>query len=262
MIKRRGELKQLIESGQMEAAIKMATAPSDYGESESFVHEVLGLEKSSPELVDATLEAFRKSRQNWKQGSYGGGHGGWVHSLSHFTEELWKRRLVGWIKKFNEIAFQGALELGDSGCCDRLVCDFAKYAHHDDKPADFALFVDKMPWLDLAYYGGHKLRIEHGVFESPEALERFQLEYKLRHPSEYDSVREIQERFARLKELGAPTDEFADAPRKFLEKKLREHEEYIATIPSRNWASHIKESNLKERERSIQEIQKQLAALS
>ncbi|HEY4511675.1 MAG TPA: hypothetical protein VJH55_02430 [Candidatus Paceibacterota bacterium] len=261
MSERAKYLKQLIEEDKMDMAFEVATNTQDYNESEHLVFAVLTSEKSSPKLISATLEAFEKTRQNWKQGNRGGGHGGWVHSLSHFTEDLWKRRLVTWIKRLNEVAFRGATELGDSGCCDRLVHDFGKYARHDDNPADFGLFADNMPWLDLEYYGVDKLRIEHGVFESPEALERFQLEHELRHPASYWSVKDIEKRIRRLTELGAPTDEFTDTSRKFLEDRVKVEEADLADISTRPWDKEVKKLREKEAREHIEKLRQQLAKL-
>ncbi|MBI4598886.1 hypothetical protein HY734_01670 [Candidatus Uhrbacteria bacterium] len=101
---------------------------------------------------------------------------GWTHSLSHFTEKLWERRMVGWIKKFNQTAFFGANDLEDPSCSERLILDFAKYGKWDDDPADFHITPENIGWMDWRYQEKTRLRIEHGPFESEEAFLKWKAE--------------------------------------------------------------------------------------
>ena len=54
-------------------------------ETESMVHAVLN-HNTPQDVIDLALEVFLNSRQN-----HNGLHSHWVHSLSHFTEELWQK---------------------------------------------------------------------------------------------------------------------------------------------------------------------------
>ena len=163
-------VKNLIEAGKMAEAIEAIRGVKDYHDAEELVFLVLKDEASTPELLEATLEAFLNSRENrYRQ------HGYWVHSLSHFTKHLWERRMDGWIKKFNEVAFKGAKELHDPNCSDWLVGDFGGYAKFDDDPAEFHLTLSNLEWMDWKYSAYAKARIEAGRFESEEAFLRWKL---------------------------------------------------------------------------------------
>lgn len=128
---RSDELKELIKSGQSEKALELAKSPVDYQESEDFVFAVLKAEVVNDELLDAALEAFLNTRENWDPK-----HGYWVHSLSHFTKDLWKLRKLAWIKRLSEVSFKGANELGDTNCSGRLVYDFDEHALWSDHPVE------------------------------------------------------------------------------------------------------------------------------
>ncbi|MBI4708708.1 MAG: hypothetical protein HY764_00710 [Candidatus Portnoybacteria bacterium] len=172
MSERNDQLKGLIHDGQTDRAIEMVRSVKDYIEGENFVLTVLSEDKSTPELLEAALETFLAARENRRNK-----HGGWVHSLSHFTQILWERRMDGWIKKFNEVSFKGANELDDSNCSDRLVYNFACNAKFNDDPADFALTPENLRWMDWDA-GYPKARIEAGRFESEEAFLRWKINAK------------------------------------------------------------------------------------
>lgn len=225
-------LKELIQNGRIDQvmgipfSIEMVRSAEDYEEGESFVLTVLREEKSTPELVEEVLEAFLGTRENRYRH-----HGYWVHSLSHFTEILWERRLDGWIKKFNEVSFKGANELGDSNCSDRLVGDFGRYAKYDDDPADFHLMPENLRWMDWNYAAYAKARIEAGRFESEEAFLRWKLHRPETHIAldldlDYDAQMDlvnldgIRSIVQRLQELGADTSEFDGLERDLLTKQL------------------------------------------
>lgn len=253
MSERNDQLKGLIQNGQIDRAIEMIRSTNDYHEGESFVFTVLHEERSTLELVEATLEAFLGTRENrYEQ------HGYWVHSLSHFTGILWERRMDGWIKKFNEVSFKGANELRDSNCSDRLIGDFGGYAKFDDDPADFALTPENLRWMDWKYDAYSKARIEAGRFESEEAF----LRWKLRRPEthiafDYDAQTElvniegIRSLTQKLKELGADTSEFNGLERDLLTKQLDELKAKLPTA-TQGW----------QRERLEKGIQKTRAALA
>ena len=250
----RNDLKGLIQSGLTDQAVEMVRSTANYNKSESFVFEVLNEEKSTPELVEAVLEAFLGTRENrYKE------HGYWVHSLSHFTEILWERRMDGWIKKFNEVSFKGANELRDPNCSDRLVSDFGSYSKFDDDPADFALTLENLRWMDWKYAAYSKVRIEAGRFASEEAF----LRWKLHRPETYtafdynmetdlvnlDGIRTIVQR---LQELGADTSEFNGLERDLLTKQLSELEAKLPAATQNDW----------QREQLEKEIQKTRSALA
>ncbi|MFZ6014741.1 MAG: hypothetical protein ACOYUZ_00060 [Patescibacteria group bacterium] len=228
MSDRREQLESLIQSGDMDQAMELVRKMSDYNEGESFVFAVLKDDKVTPELVDAVLEAFIGTRPNYAGSPrFGGGHGGWVHSLSHFTEILWEKRLDHWIKRLNGVAFGGAVVLGDPNCCDRLVGDFGHFAKFDDHPADFALTPENLRWMDWEYSSYAKARIEAGKFESEAAF----LQWKLKRPEmqmafDYDAqlklvnVDGIKGMLKKLQELGADVSEFDGLLKDLLTKQL------------------------------------------
>ncbi len=80
----RDYLKELIQSGLNDQAIKLVQGTQNHDECEVFVYTILGEGKSTPELTEAVLEAFLGTRENRAPQ-----HGRWVHSLSHFNKLLW-----------------------------------------------------------------------------------------------------------------------------------------------------------------------------
>lgn len=217
------QLRDMIRGGQIGDAIEMVQVAKDHQEAEEFVFIVLGEEKSPPELVEAVLDTFLHARQNCAPQ-----HGFWVHSLSHFTKILWERRMIGWIKKFNEVAFKGANELGDRNCSHRLVDDFVNYAKFADDPADFGLAPENFIWIKDEY---SKERIKASPFKSEEALIRWELQqpanqftfnhYLRVHIANIEKVRFL---IRRLQELGSDTSEFSDLEKDLLNKQLKELE--------------------------------------
>lgn len=220
-------LESLIQKGQFSQAIDLVRSVDHYREGENLVFTVLKAEQSAPELVEAVLEAFLATRENCYQQ-----HGGWVHSLSHFTKRLWKRRMDSWIKRFNEVAFKGANELRDSNCSDRLVGDFVDCAQWDDDPATFGLTPENLRWMKRDGYTQYWwARIEAGRFESEEAFLRWKLHQpKMQTAFDYDAQTElvdtkrIQSLIQKLQELGADTSEFAGFEESLLTKQLADLE--------------------------------------
>lgn len=222
------ELRGFIQGGLIDRAIEMVRSAHNYDEGEEFVFIVLREEKSTPELVETVLEVFLGTKPD-RAGirNYGGGHGGWVHSLSHFTRVLWERRMDGWIKKFYEVSFKGANELGDSMCSDRLVGEFGIYAKYDDDPTAFACTLENLRWMEWEYFTYAKARIEAGRFESEEAFLRWKLQ---RHAmlTTFDNeaqaylvdLDEIRSMVQRLQELGTDTSEFNGLERDLLTERL------------------------------------------
>lgn len=252
MSERNDQLQGLIQDGEMVRAVEMVRSTDDYQEAELFVFTVLDNEKSTPELVRVVLEAFLDMRENWRPK-----HGYWVHSLSHFTEILWERRMDQWIKKFNEVSFRGANELGDPNCSDRLVHDFAEHAKFDDDPTEFALTPENLRWMDWEYAEYSLARIRAGRFESEADF----LIWKLRQPKmqtefDYDvqaelvDIEGIRSRIQELQELGADTSEFDGLEKDLLAKQLDDLKEKLS-VSTEDW----------QRKRLEKGIQKTLAAL-
>lgn len=240
-------LKDLIQTGLTDQAVKMVRGAEGYLEAEEFVSVVLADEKSPSELVEATLETFLYYRTNCKP--Y---HGYWVHSLSHFTNVLWERRMDSWIKKFNDVSFKGANKLRDPNCSDRLVWDFAAFAKWDDDPADFHLTPENLSWMNWEYSQYQKARIDAAPFQSEEAF----LRWKLNEPKAYASdgrvdVDKMLPMIQRLKELGADTSESSEFARGLFTKQLKKLESELRT--AKEWW---------QRERLEEEIQKTRAALA
>lgn len=248
------QLRGLIQNGQIAQAIEMVRSAKGCEEGESFVTAVLWEEKSTPELTEAVLEAFLNTRENLSPK-----HGYWVHSLSHFTELLWERRIDRWIKNFNEVSFRGAKELLDSNCCARLVSDFDRFAKFDDNPADFHLTPDNLQWVDLRYATAYfKERIKAGRFESEEAFLRWKLHlpeaithFDFNTKTNLVNLKGIRALVQRLHELGADTSEFNGLERDMLTKQLSELEEKLPAA-TQDW----------QRQRLEEEIQRTRAALA
>ena len=259
MSEHKDQLKGLIQDGQTDLATEMVRSAGNYVESEAFVRVVLREEKSTPELVDATLTTFLNAKPDYARSRYcGGGHGGWVHSLSHFTRILWEHRMDDWIKKFNEVSFRGADELDDYSCSDRLVVDFGSCAKYNDDPVNFALTPENLHWMDWEYAAYTKARIEAGCFESEEDFLRWKLHQPETHTTfDYDAqidlvdIDGIRSIVQQLQELGADISEFDGLERDLLTKQLSELNKELSA-ETRDW----------KRERLEKGIQKTRAALA
>ena len=198
--------------------------------------------KASVEELDQALQTFMDSRENrYRQ------HGYWVHSLSHFTDKLWELGSLDWIKRFNEVAFTGANELGDPSCSDRLVTDFAKNAPFDFDPAEFHLTTENLRWMKWDEYNEYeKARLDHGRFESDNALQQFKLVRRLRDPkasfvawsnegqANLVNVDKLRAALQELQALEADMSEFEGLERRMLEAQLVQLEAEMAQVPSKN----------------------------
>ena len=145
-MREKSPLAKFIDSRDFELAkafIERQRGNVDYSYGEGMVFTVMRCEESPQDLIDTVLDVFLGTRQNYPRA-----HGSWVHSLSHFTEYLWQKGQFEWIKKFNEVAFKGALELKNTNCCDRLVIDFGRYAEWYHDPAEFYLTIDNLTWMN------------------------------------------------------------------------------------------------------------------
>ena len=166
------QLKVLIAGGIVKETIELIDRAEQVNQ--WYVEEVFESQNPPIELINAVLEGYLRSRQNRRP--Y---HGGWVHNLSHFTEKLWELRLTGWIKRFNEVAFKGAIELEDENCSERLIYNFAEYSRYNDKPKDFGITPENTVWMEPSKYNAYaRARIAAGAFHSQEAYETWKLQHK------------------------------------------------------------------------------------
>jgi len=211
------QFEEALKAGDKQTALEIIDAAPDHNEGGQCVFVALWLEDTPQEIVEAALQKFLDLRVNLRPH-----HGQWVHSLSGATRLLWERRMVGWIKKFNEVAFRGANELGDSNCSDRLVDCFGEHAQWNDDPADFHLTPDNLRWMDWEYATQAKTRLDAGRFDSEESFLRWQLSV----PSEFadyygvvevDRVRRI---IGRLIELGVDAKEFENTEQSLIEGQI------------------------------------------
>lgn len=151
----------------------------DYAQREELVKATLNEKGASDDLIEVALWnfLFRKPKTALE-------HGYWVHSLSHFTKTLWQRRsrwaVEDCLKDLMQAAFQGALELGDANCCNRLVNDFVKNAKWDDDPAAFHLTPENLTWMDWKWFPGAKERIQARRFASEEAFLAWKKEFNIK----------------------------------------------------------------------------------
>jgi len=258
-----------------EEALALVRNARGYNEGEGYVSLVMPTsyrdeEKkpdAAPEIIEAALEGFLATRENrFKE------HGYWVHALSHVTGELWERRMVGWIRRLNEVAFEGAIELGDANCCDRLVNDFVEYAKWDDDPVDFGLTAENLAWMDAKQASGYAMAlIGASPFKSEEAAKRFKLLHKLRNSSfggwsnEYqcDMVRveSLKACIAELAALGDDVSEFTELPSRLLRDQLVKLEREVDVVETRSWDEGTKERWRETYRKALEHTRSQLASL-
>ena len=140
-------LKALVAGAKIEEALALirSIGERDYNRAENCVlavlHEDDPTQDAPANLVEAALDRFLATHNDWY-------HGYWVHSLSHFTEFLWKRRMMAWIARLNEAAFQGACRTHDSNCCGRLVGDFSAFARWNDNPKILGYTPENLRWVE------------------------------------------------------------------------------------------------------------------
>ena len=230
MIDRREELLKLLNTKKFDQAIAMINTATDYHDAGESVSIVLYEENVPNNVINTALEVFLRKRENINPE-----HGYWVHSMSHFSEFLWKHRMIEWIKRFNEVAFRGANELKNDSCCDRLMYDFVKYSHWGDDPANFHISLDLMGWMDWTHYQYAKARIEAGTFNSEIDFLKWKLitSTHLRHDNDSQTalvhVDNIHKIIQQLRGLGADVSEFDNFEQDQLTKRLTELEAELST---------------------------------
>lgn len=138
-------LRQIIESGRNDhhkaeniaSVILVKEFVVGWGEE----RRVLGNNETPMELVNLALEVFAECDRKYC-------HPSWTHSLSHFTELLWPRGLMDWVKRFNEQAFGNAEKGWGWGeafsCCDRLVGDVARYGNWATNPVELGITPERV----------------------------------------------------------------------------------------------------------------------
>jgi hypothetical protein len=142
------ELKKLIKEGKIEKAIDLIHSNKECHIAEDFVYIAFKIQgKISPQLIDATLEAFLNTRENTYEK-----HCVWLHCLCHFHYILWKKRLTKWIKKFNEVAFRAANELQCTHDCYILLENYHYHSKRSDTPEEFHLTKENLKWVDWSRF--------------------------------------------------------------------------------------------------------------
>ena len=166
--------KKTLIARKFDESLTRISAAADFLECEGIVGYALTLPNVPREILTAAFQSFLDKHQNQM-----GNHGNWVHSLSHFDTDLWKRRLTRWIVKFYAVAFEGARELQDWDCCDRLLSHFLRLAKWSDDPIKFHLTPENLEWVKWEWYAPYaKARIEAAPFSS----ERDFLRWCFQHP--------------------------------------------------------------------------------
>ena len=239
----------------------------NYHQAEENVVKVLK-SNHTPVQLDEALEQFLNTRTNrYEQ------HGYWVHSLSHFMDKLYELGRLDWVKRLNEVAFRGANELGDSNCSDRLIGDFVEHGAFDLDPAEFHLTTESLRWMkwdEYSFY--HKARIEHGRFESVEAMRRFELSWRLSnqglsylHYKDEGDVSSIvfdrlRSTLQELEKLGADMSEFQGIEKRLLTEKLAKLEADLVEAPKNHSHPNILPGLLKDLQQRISATKAALAS--
>ncbi len=208
-------------------------------------------------------------------------HVSWVISLvchPTLTEELWKRRMLPWIKRLNEIAFKGALEFRDDYCCDQLIWHFATRSIWSDAAEDVGITPENTDWMSPNRCNAFmrerddyvRARIDAGRFVSEAAY----ITWKLRLPGTWldrywsistsrgdytymvVQVQEVQELLAKLTRLGGDVAEFDGRLVATVREQLAKNKFALEqlTFALNIWFIH-------DIERSTEELCAQLAAL-
>jgi len=224
-------LREIIQEGLIDVAIKMIRSAKNWQDVLHFVQEVLTEKKSTPELIEAALQVFINTRNtHYKEFIKSDEeHTIWVHSLSHLMRYLWERRLVEWIARLNDTAFRGAITSKEFYCSNRLVTDFTHYSKWDDDPADFQITPEILDILSIhtSISEYDKARVKAGRFQSEETY----LRWKLQQPESYAhfdtdlqiyliEIDELRLIINRLNELGVDNSEFRDFEKDLLTKQL------------------------------------------
>jgi hypothetical protein len=167
------QINNYLEQNKFDSVRSLVLQLNDCEYVERVVHTVLKNPNITPDFLDFVLNHFLSTRED---NIYT--HKKWVHSLSHFTKEIWELKHYDWIKKFNEVSFKGAVELNTTFCCDRLVMDFLRYHTFDASPLDYYIDVENLAWLDWTnFYNPNELKqeLKNSPFKSQESLLRFRL---------------------------------------------------------------------------------------
>jgi hypothetical protein len=162
---------QALKAEQFEEAIAILPEAADCAEVEHYVRDALYDARARRRVLDATLATFASSRVPLPLP-----HGNWVHSLSHFHNDLWGLGKVAWLKDAYRTALGGAREFGNYTCCDQLVSAFAYHAPWPEVPADFGIDVSAFSGRTWGRWNAHvRRRIDASPFVSELEYCRFLL---------------------------------------------------------------------------------------
>lgn len=221
------KFRKAIEAKCYDEALKLIDHAPDLIECEMILSYCLWKHKIPHRVLDAALQAFMDVHDRPSVR-----HGAWVHSLCHLLWAMWPRRMTGWIKKFYEISFRGARELGEPTCCDRLIDRFTLYAKWSDDPVKFSLTSENIDSLGsevLSWLMPHsRSRIREGPFQSDASFLRWQImhpeSFYERHDTEIPNVSftRLHSRIKRLSKKGTDTQEFIEMEKQLVADQLRQ----------------------------------------
>lgn len=221
-------LKRLILEDNYEAALKIINSLDNPWDAEQFIRLILRIPKKPRLLLNEALSVF----VNLHNEEIFGNHFGWVHSLSHFDDVLWKRRITKWIKILYEIALLGSKD-AQRGIypCYRLVYNFDSHSKWFDDPNIYYLTLDNTKWFKDQNYNKHiKERIKNSPFKS----EKDYLLWRFENPSSlliFDfycqdmlySLGEIRKCIHRMYELSGDFYTLMTLEKKLLKNQLRSY---------------------------------------
>jgi len=245
-----GQLKNYIDNGLIRQAIAKVKS-KDYARGWVFVITVLHNKKSTPELVDVALTAFRNIPKytNLRYRS-------WLNDLLKFHHILWQRQMYAWIKVFYGIFFIDTNKISGaiySWYARQFIETFLRYVKFDDNPVEFGLTSKNLGLADCRLSRYSQARIEEGPFESKGVF----LWWQLCQPEIYTSAEKIHSIVRQLGDLnghlGVNTSEVRDIRKVALIEYLKRLEEDLVIA---------KESGLNcETERLIRIIKRNRAKL-
>ena len=210
-------------------------------------------------MIDAVLEGFASTRPTW-----GSGHGSWVHSLSHFTGKLWELEQIEWFKNLSKIAFDGALELHNFNCCERLIGDFFRNTEWDADPKDF--YITSALITSCEYVGEkHLEQFKLAPFASENAFIEWNARWNLANPTRRHNfeaqeyilhLEGIAKNIKKLSDLGIDVSEFDGLAKRLLDKQLAKFEEKLSTAPTDEapWIAERAKEGIKATKAQMEEL--------
>ena len=228
----KAKLVALIQAGDLKSAKVAIMGIYEHHAAEMACFGVFESGENPPtELIEAALQKFMDTHEDC---TYRPNHGYWVHSLSHFMDILWDRGLTDWIKKFNKVSFEGAIQFCDSNCSSRLVANFVEYSGWDADPSEFGMTPNSTSWLTSQYDSYAIARIAAGKFVTEESYLRWKLVNDKFAKFDNDTQREMVDAdglaavIKRIKELGGDVSEYGNMAESRLKKQLAEIENCLS----------------------------------